>query len=147
MNPYLLTRLASRACRIAFRNIGGMDFAYKEEVARRIQEVWEEEGVDISSLATQDPFDDADRMMRQVYRARKELPSEVRCDWCGEMEETSKAIVEAEPLSEGASVAKFLKFCSYKHREEYAESIDRRVREGQSLMGWVPLPPRPKTNA
>jgi hypothetical protein len=92
MENVQLTRLAVRACRIAFRNIGGMNNGYQEEVARRIQEVWEEEEVDLSSLATFVCHDDADHVMRSYYRGTHDLPEEMRCEYCGEYVETSKSI-------------------------------------------------------
>ena len=91
-----LTHLSIRACRIAFRNIGGYDGeTYKHEVARRIQEVWEDEGIDISSLATvvAPGSNDADKYMRVVYRDRKNLPKELHCGYCGAFVEINKAFL------------------------------------------------------
>jgi hypothetical protein len=64
-----------------------------KEVARRIQEVWEEEGVDLSSLATwpRQGGGDADTFMRAVYRKRKNLPEEMLCEYCGGHVEILKA--------------------------------------------------------
>lgn len=92
--PEELVRLSVRACRVAVRFIGGPTYKEdKEEVARRIQEVWEDEGIDISSLATchYPGSNDADVYMREVYRARKGLPEEVQCRYCGERIEKLKA--------------------------------------------------------
>ncbi len=88
----VLVRLAIRACRIAFRNIGGMDYQYQQEVARRIQEVWEEEGVDLSPLTTYQCHGDSDHTMREVYRDRKEMIAELRCEYCGELVEVPSSI-------------------------------------------------------
>lgn len=107
MDNRQLTRLAVRACRIAFRNIGGGD-PYQEEVARRIQEVWEDEGVDLASLATFDcEANDADHAMRRYYRQKNDFPEEMHCDYCGEYVETDKALAE--------------KFCTPKCQKESAE--------------------------
>jgi len=93
MENIQLTRLAVRACRIAFRNIGGYENDYRQEVARRIQEVWEEEGVDLSSLATFDCYGgDADREMRRYYREKNNFPAEMLCAYCVEYVDTDKAL-------------------------------------------------------
>lgn len=122
MDNEQLTRLAVRACRIAFREIHGQNYAaYQEEVARRIQEVWEEEGVDLSSLAT---FDceayDADNVMRRYYRQKNNLPRELRCEYCGAYVEASKAL-------SGSGNSESQRYCQVTCQREAAASQERKL--------------------
>lgn len=105
-------RLAVRAARIAYRNIPGRDRAYRDEVCRRIQEVWEDEGADLTPLGTW-PRDepsrtDADGDMRRVWRQRNRLPPEVLCEWCCE------DYIERSVAIDG-------RWCSQKCHHEYTE--------------------------
>lgn len=74
----VVTRLCVLACRIAFREVAPAQKVVREDIARRLQETWEDDGINLCSIEDVIDYygedvdgDDAIAEMRRVYKKRK----------------------------------------------------------------------------